>query len=105
MRRLRGLANHLLRHPAQLVAVATSEEGQSLPYQVEPVTPGCGAEVFGFNFKAFLNGDERLLQQIHETFHKYKVLMFRDAGLESEQQLQFLSKLAHHWGIATPKSE
>merc|ERR550514_443397 len=95
MRRLRLLTG-------QLVSPAASAGDEALPYRVEPVTPSFGAEVFGFNFAAFLKGDETLLRQINATFLKHKVLMFRDAGLESEQQLQFLGRLAKHWGISEP---
>ena len=74
------------------------------PFSVEPLTPHMGAEVFGFDFAKLLAGDEELLRQIDEAFHKHKVLMFRDAGLDVETHLRFMGRLAHRWGLDVPQT-
>ena len=127
LRRVMSLGKQLLPFEANSTASSTAatlvdrddRDRRSLPlstgsaaFSCVPLTPHTGAEIFGFDFEA-LPHDPSLLRQLDEAFLKYKVLMFREAGLGgpsgtskgSQTQLRFLGFLANHWGLDVPQNE
>lgn len=115
-RRLCQIGRHLLVEASGASSapssVGTSANGEGASsgslrrLRVEPLTPLLGAEVYGFDFEPLFSGkSEEALQEIDELFRKYKVLMFREAGLNREQHLTMVRKLAAFWGVGEPKTE
>lgn len=99
--------------PNHVAAVASAEPAREpVPlvfetptlFKVDPLTPSLGAEIFDLDYAKAIARDPEVLKQIHETFTRYKVVMFRKTGLDRESHKKFLAALTNYWGLDAPQN-
>ena len=72
--------------------------------EVNPVTPGIGAEISGVDLSSSLGNQQ--FQEVHDALMEHQVIFFRDQSIDLEQQKSFgrrFGELHIHPGSPAPE--